>query len=92
MKKYLWVLIIAIAVILLSVAVYSASAPKEMVVDGFVPKDWGTLKHVEPFKPGDQYHKKLYFEDENGNIRMIGLFLCKNGFKIGERVVVIRRS
>ncbi len=91
MKKYLGVFIVAVSVVLLSAYVYSANAPKEIVVDGFVPKDWGKLKHVEPYKPGDQYHKKLYFEDEDGNIRMIGLFLSKNGFKVGERVVVIKR-
>jgi hypothetical protein len=92
MKKYLGVFIIAAAVVLLSVAVYSANAPKGIVVEGYVPKEWGSLKYVEPFKPGDRYHKRLYFEDTNGNIRMVGIFLFKDGFKVGERVIVIKRS
>lgn len=90
MKKYFGVLLITIAVVFSSVAAYGA--PKEIVVKSIVPKEWGTLRYVEPFTPGDQYHKRLYFEDSEGTIRTIGLFLYKNGYKVGDKVIVIRRG
>jgi len=92
MKNIFGLLIIATAMMFLPVVVYSADAPKEIMVQGFVPKEWGTLRYVEPFKPGDQYHKKLYFEDSNGTVRMVGLFLYKSGYKVGEKVIVIKRT
>jgi len=92
MKKYFGMLLIAIAVVFSSVAVYGADSPKEIIVQGIVPKEWGTLRYVEPFKPGDQYHKRLYFEDSEGTIRTVGLFLYKNGYKVGEKAIVIKRA
>jgi hypothetical protein len=91
MKNLFCVPMVVMIVTITALSGYASELPQEITARGIVPKEWGTLKFVEPFKPGDQYHKRLYFEDSEGTVRMVGLFLYRNGFKVGDKVTVIKR-
>ena len=91
MKNLFYVPMVVMIVTITALSGYASELPQEIAARGIVPKEWGPLKFVEPFKPGDQYHKRLYFEDGEGTVRMVGLFLYRNGFKIGDKVTVIKR-
>ena len=80
MKRYFGLVIIALAVVLSSGAVYGQDIPREVVAEGIVPEEWGTLRGVITLPwimntavPGGG-DVRLFFEDSNGTVRTVVLF------------------
>lgn len=81
MKRYFVWLIIAMAVVLSSGAVYGQNIPREVIVEGIVPEEWGTLRAVMAIPAGGMNtalpgggDARLFFEDIEGTVRTVVLF------------------
>ena len=72
MKRYFPWLIIALAVALSSGAVYGQDKPREVIAEGIVPEEWGTLRGVITIPLSED--ARLFFEDSNGTVRTVVLF------------------
>jgi hypothetical protein len=100
MKQYFGLVIITLAVVLCSGAVYSQDIPREVIAEGIVPEEWGTLRGVMAI-PGDVKiavpgagDARLFFEDSNGTIRTVVLFPNRENPRLYLEggAIVIRRS
>lgn len=95
MKQYLRVLIITMTIVLFSVVAYGADKPAEVIANGIVPAEWGTLRSATQGEAG--YEARLFFEDKNGTVRMVVLTRMEDEkWALTERtdrkVVIIKRK
>ncbi|OHE17768.1 MAG: hypothetical protein A2X96_06420 [Syntrophobacterales bacterium GWC2_56_13] len=88
MKRYFGWLIIALAVVLSSGAVYGQENPRE--ARGLVPAEWGTLQSVT--RGDSEYdNTRLFFEDSKGTVRMVILYhVPGRQWTIGDTIVINR--
>jgi hypothetical protein len=100
MKRYFGLVFIALAAVLSSGAVYGQNVPREVIAEGIVPEEWGTLRGVMAV-PGDVKiavpgagDARLFFEDSNGTIRTVVLFPNRENPRLYLEggAIVIRRS
>jgi hypothetical protein len=100
MKQYFGLVIIALAAVLSSGAVYGQDTPREVIAEGIVPEEWGTLRGVMAI-PGDVKiavpgagDARLFFEDSNGTIRTVVLFPDRSNPRLFLEggAIVIRRN
>jgi hypothetical protein len=77
-RYFIW--LIALVIVLYSGAVYSQDQPREIIAEGIVPEEWGTLRGVIAV-PGSMNvavpgggDARLFFEDSNGTVRTVVLF------------------
>jgi hypothetical protein len=91
MKRYFAWLIIALAIVLSSGAVFGQDKPREVIAEGIVPEEWGTLRGVIAV-PGSG-DARLFFEDSNGTVRTLILFPSREKprlFLEGSAIVIKR--
>ena len=100
MNRYFIWLIIALVVVLSSGAVYSQDQPREIIAEGIVPEEWGTLRgviavpgSVNVAVPGGG-DARLFFEDSDGTVRTVVLFPSREKPRlfIEGGAIVIKRS
>ncbi len=90
--KGIYVVIIALTVVLSSGAVYGQDKPREIIAEGMVPEEWGTLRGVIAIPLSQD--ARLFFEDSDGTIRTVVLFPGKEKPRLFLEggAIVIRRN
>ncbi|HQL00313.1 MAG TPA: hypothetical protein PK090_06050 [Smithellaceae bacterium] len=93
MKKLL--LFITVAVVISSAFVYGQAGDNNFIeinVKREIPKEWGNLRAIMPMLK-NSLCKELYFEDQNGTIRVVALCDSDDRSKmVSKSVQIIKRS